>query len=340
MKRVLQLNSLLLLVIAANVSAADVSYYTLVKSESYLQTPTTAPTLLSSNGYMANAVVIASTNGVVTNASLRIPSGLSKGLVPETNGTIWRLTEYFNSRSELDSAYPIGSGFNPASYTMSMETVNDGVQTGVLDFWRLPPLLSLGYPAIPQVNNLGAGQSIDTTADFTLSWNAVGSSLDIVQLTILDMASNVVFASPVPLSSNALSGTSTSIVISANTLPPGTNLQAHLTGASPDIPNTSYATGVSAYARDTEFHLVTRPAPVPRLSIVRPSTESLDLSFTAEINRRYYLQRTVDWTNWVDLLVTQPGLQHGHIHRYKCRSTTILPGAGRAISHQRPAKFW
>ena len=71
-----------------------------------------------------------------------------------------------------------------------------------------------GTPPTPQISNLAAAQQIDTATNFSLTWNSQnGNSLDIVQVIILGAASNVVFASPVPFSSNALSGASTSLVM-------------------------------------------------------------------------------------------------------------------------------
>jgi len=51
---------------------------------------------------------------------------------------------------------------------------------------------------------IGAYQSIDTSSDFTLRWNSLGgSSLDIVQLLVLDTFSNIVLAKQFPTRQNS-----------------------------------------------------------------------------------------------------------------------------------------
>ena len=57
--------------------------------------------------------------------------------------------------------------------------------------------------------------------------------------------------------------------------------------------------------RDTEFPLVTHPAPVPpRLTVISADSAPFQLRYTGESNRIYHLQGTEDFVTWTDLLVT------------------------------------
>jgi hypothetical protein len=189
---------------------------------------------------------------------------------------------------------------------VTLGTINDGSRTANLGFTVFG--FPIGSPPTPNITSFAAAQSIDTTAPFQLSWNlSGGNSLDIVQLVITDAGSNVIyFASPAPFSSNALSGASTSILIPPETFPPGSNFIGHLSVARPGLPNTnSYpgAIGVPAVLKDTEFPLVTRPAPPqPVLEIL--SHPFFQLRCTGESNRNYHVQATPDLVTWADVLVT------------------------------------
>lgn len=293
------------LMIGVAVHGADVSYYGIVKSAQYVQTNTAAPVLLGTNPYAFSAFVVASTNNVVTNATVSSSATPTQTLLPDTNGLSWRFSQAFASQTALDTAYPTGSGFSPVNYTMTMYTTNDGVRSGSLSFYLL--ILPLSYPATAQLANLPAAQDIDTTRDFTLGWNPLGgSSLTIVQLTILDAASNLVYASPAPFQTGALNGASTSTVIPAYSLPPGALLQGHLTIANPGNPNTnSYpgATGVAALAKDTQFSLATRPAPVPPFLDILASNP-FQLLLVGDTNRLYQIEASGDLTNWTSIFST------------------------------------
>ena len=287
---------------------ADVSYYGVLKSMQTLQTNSgNAPVVLSSNGYSFTAIAVASTNNVLTNATVKPGAGALRALAPTTNNTFWIYTQSFNSQSALDSAYPAGTAFNQTTNTMTLSTTNDGIHSASLTFFFF--FTALSYPAPAQLTNLTAAQAIDTTADFTLGWNGLGgSSLTIVELSILDASSNVLFLSPAPLTTGALTGTSTSTVIPAYTLPPGANLIGHLTIGNPSVPDTtdySGATGVAALTTDTQFPLTTRPAPMPpRLTLPSPLASKPQVYLTGETDRIYHLLASPNLVTWTNLFTT------------------------------------
>jgi hypothetical protein len=56
--------------------------------------------------------------------------------------------------------------------------------------------------------------------------------------------------------------------------------------------------------RDTEFPLVTRPAPAPPVLKILSTALPFRLRYTGESNRTYRLEATQDFINWTNLLVT------------------------------------
>ncbi len=299
---------LCLLLAAGRVSGADVSYYGVVKSIFYQQTNDSVPSILAGNAYGFTAFVVASTNNVVTNATVK-PSNSTplRQLLPDTNQVSWRFEDFTNSQSALDAVYPTGTLPSPVSYTTTMYTTNDGVQSGAVSFSLL--FVPLNYPTTPQLTNLTAAQDIDTTRDFQLGWNSLGgSTLAVVQLTVLDSASNLVYATPFPFQTGALNGASFSAVIPAYALPPGTNLQGHLSIGNPGTPNTgSYpgATGIAALGKDTQFGLKTRAAPSqPQLQVLPSQGGLFQLRLSGETNRIYQIQAASDFLSWTNLFTT------------------------------------
>ncbi|HEY5912103.1 MAG TPA: hypothetical protein VJA21_15980 [Verrucomicrobiae bacterium] len=277
-----------------------------VKSAQYEQTPGTPPTPLATNAYAFTAFVVPATNYAVTNAVFRAPNvSTNRTLTLSTNGDFLQFSQTFQTQSALEASYPSSSSiFSPSVYRFTLDTVHDGTRAANASY------LLASTPPIPQVTNLGEGQSVDTTTDFTVRWVAMGGLLGIVQLLVLDAGSNIVYSSPVPFTTNALTQASTSAAIPRNTLPPAANLTGHLVFAQPGLPDTnSYpgAVGIAAHAKDTAFPLITRPTPVPpRLQIVAPGPLPVVLQFTGETNREYHLQAATNLVSpvWVDLLVT------------------------------------
>jgi hypothetical protein len=298
---------LALTVIASlSAGAADVSAFGVAKAQQFNQSASGSPTLLPTNAYSFQSFVIGSTNGVVTNATVK-PSNTTplRQLTSDTNGAVWRFAEYFNSQSSADSVYP-----GTANYTVTMMTVNDGSHAVALNFYLLAPIVPISWPTTPTISNLAEAQNIDHTTDFILRFNATGNSLTIVQLTVSDSASNLVYSTAGPLQAGALTGASTNAVIPAYMLPPGATLTAHLTAANPGSPNTnSYAgaTGVAALSKDTQFSLVTRPAPpspVLKMSVLGMSVSVLATEL--ETNRNYHLLYSTNAGVWSEMAVTNP----------------------------------
>lgn len=286
--------------------ASDASYYAVIKALEYQQLPGGAPTPLATNAYLFTAFVVASTNFAVTNVTVDPPGATpARTLTLSSDGSNLRFEERFSTQSALDSAYPSVTSFiSPSVYPFTIHGVNDGARTANASY------LLGGNPPTPNVTNVAAAQSIDSTADFTVKWAAPsGGLLDIVQLLVIDSSSNAVYASPAPFSSNALSSSSVAFTIPAYALPPSTWMTGYVAFARSGTPNTSDypgATGIAANARVTGFPMLTRPAPAAPLLEAVSGPTPFRLRFNTETNRVYHLLAATNLVQpaWEELIVT------------------------------------
>lgn len=291
-------------------SAADASFFGLIKLQQFEQRSGLTPVPSSSNGYSFQAFVVCSTNNAVTNATVSFKQGGAtavRTLQSVTNGLGLRFEERFPTQSALDAAYPAGSGFSVVDYTNTLFTANDGVRKVNLNFWLLPPLAAIGQPGTPAVANLAEAQSIDGSGDFVLKWNSVGSALTLVQLTVLDGQSNVMFATPLPFTTGALNGTSTSATIPARTLSVGSTFEGHLTAVNTGVPNTNTYAGavaVAALAKDTVFPLATVSVPAPTIAIAPGTGGGMELLLRGATNHEHEIQVADPLGSWRVVLST------------------------------------
>jgi hypothetical protein len=288
--------------LSAKAPAADVSVYTLVKTEFHAQSNSSAPVLLSTNACNFTAAVLPSAPDLVSNATVTPPGQPVRTLVSDPGGTSLRYDFTTNTQAQLDALFP-----KTGSYSVAMQTAHDGLKQATLSFTVFG--FPLAFPPLVQVGGFDEAQNIDQTLDFTLRWTIPGgTSLQLVQCLVLDAASNIVFSTPFPFSVGALNGTSNSARITAYSLPPGASLTGHLIIAQPALPNTTDyagATGVAALAKDTAFPMRTRPAPPPPLLTVLPRTNSLfRLHLAGEPNRSYQIQGTGAFDGWTNLFTT------------------------------------
>jgi hypothetical protein len=291
---------------------ADVSYYAIIKSQQYLQTNSAGAFLPATNAWVFDALVVASRTNAEAGATIQLPySGAFQTLLLQSNKTELLFEQKFDDGSTLDYYYPAG-GFFPPIYSVTMTGNNDGSQTANLSFETKV------YPQVPTFGNFDAAQSIDSTTAFTLQWNlSQGQTSDVVQVTVVGPATNVVFSSPAPFSTNGLNGLSNSIIIPAYSLPAGSRLQAHLSVGRPVGANTSGypgATGVAVLGIDIQFPMITRPAPArPSLTMVSAKPAPVRLNFVGETNRNYHVQYTTNFVSWQELLATNSSTGTGTV---------------------------
>jgi hypothetical protein len=291
-------------------AGADVGYYGLIKSQMYLQTNNSTPSLKGTNAFAIAAFVIPSSSYAVTNATFTPQGKPIRSLLLDSNGTSLRFEFATNSQANLDALFPSPSFGSPMPYSFTLQTVNDGFRTAAV---TLPNLLgSPIQPPLVNVQDVPQLQTVDHTLDLLLRWSASGgNALQIIQALIIDGSSNLFFATPAPFTAGALSGTSNSVVVPAGTLPPGQPLELHLTIAQPGLPNTNDypgAIGVGAFAKDTAVPITTRPAPPPpKLSLFSLPTNAILVHVEAESNRLCHLEASLELNTWTNLLSTNTG---------------------------------
>ena len=148
--------------------------------------------------------------------------GITSGLV-EIGGTIldlsadgenWYYSQRFESKEELDAAFPSSS-----SYEVTVETSSAGSNIFILD------LAADSYPNVPFITNWEALQETDSSGAVTIEWEPfTGGTADdhiSVGIEIEGPGGGGVFDSPVPGETGALDGTSTALSLPAGTLDPG-----------------------------------------------------------------------------------------------------------------------
>ena len=240
---------------------ADIAYYLVAKGQEYRQTGS-APPSPKGNPARFLAQVGLSAAGTATNATVQfLPGGTVTNLTLGVGGhagvnDTFSFQAKFASQSLLDSAYPNGS------YQMVIGAVHDGVKTLTL------ALNTNGYPSTtPYLTNpvdpsLNIVIVTNPAAAYTLTWAPFsgGTTFDFVQVTLYDNLGNPLFQTPGPGQTGSLNGAAKSLVIPANTLPPGALVGGTLVFAHPvQLYFSSYpgATGVAAYYNSTDFVLAT-----------------------------------------------------------------------------------
>ncbi|MBK7997668.1 MAG: putative Ig domain-containing protein [Verrucomicrobia bacterium] len=247
----------------------EVSEIVLFKGQEFMQTGTGAPVLGTNQPFHFEAFVEGSYWESITNVVLRSPKGTNYPMELESvfitglaanegggaeDGGTFRVQGRFPTKSAMDSV------FNSGSYQFQITTGSGSNRTSSLS------LTGDNYPATPRISNWAAAQSVDAYADFTLTWEALSgaTSNDFVMVNVEDEFGSV-FESSGPGEPDSLNGKSTSVVIPAGTLAPGTEYKCSVFLAKFVTINTnSYpgAKAMAAYAKAT-FILLNTVTPPP-----------------------------------------------------------------------------
>lgn len=235
--------------------AADVIFYAVAKDEGFDQLSAGPPTP-KGNPYRFNTTVGLTTANAVNSATVQLlPGGPVYPLSSDTYSFDFQAK--FTSLSALNAAAPSGT------YRLVINAVHDGNHTINL------LLTGDAYPPTdPHISNYAAAQAINPAAAFTLMWDAFsgGTANDFIQVLLVDISSGAtLFQTPDPGQPGGLTGTATSLVVPANTLPPAMTLGAQLLFArAVTVDSTSYpgVIGFASYYKFTQFN-VTTTAPLP-----------------------------------------------------------------------------
>ncbi|HWW01487.1 MAG TPA: hypothetical protein VNZ64_17450 [Candidatus Acidoferrum sp.] len=240
---------------------ADVAYYLVAKGMAYRQTGSALPAPKGNPARFIAQVGLSAAN-TATNATVQsLPGGTVTPLTLGVGGhagvnDTFEFQAKFSTQSLLDASYPNGN------YQMVIGAVHDGLKTLTL------ALNTNAYPSsTPYLTNPvdpGFNMVIVTNpaAAYTLTWApfSAGGSFDFIQVTLYDILGNLLFQTPGPGQTGSLNGAAKSLVIPANTLPPGAVVGGTLVFAHPvQLYFNSYsgATGVAAYYTSTDFVLAT-----------------------------------------------------------------------------------
>jgi hypothetical protein len=244
------LAGLALSALPAATRAADVSLIGVLKGQSFIQDNPVGPRLSEDDPLFFEAFVNPTGPNAVTAASVRLlPNGTLINL--QNDDGEWNLEADFDSKLDLDSTFP------PGDYQLSIDTANDGSRSLTLT------LLADAYPNPPRISNFSAAQSIDSTQNFTLQWDALtgGTADDFIKVEIEQVDSHdTIFETGEPGEGNALNGTHTSVQINADTLVPGQRYRVSIFFVKPtDVDDETYpgATGIVGYICETELSIRT-----------------------------------------------------------------------------------
>ena len=199
--------------------------------------------------------------------------------------------------------------FFPASgsYGFRFRPVGSPVETSV----ELAPPSGV-FPAAPVVSNHLEAQAVDASSDFTLTWEPVlGAGPDDFYIIAIDnQYDRSLLFTPFPGQSGpviaeTIPASSTSLVIPADTLPPGRNLELSIAYVAVDGRNVDpqFGTGTSGVASLTALGLVTLGDPIaPELTELSGDSSSFQFVVTGERGVPYTVECSTDGENWTPVM--------------------------------------
>ncbi|MDB6027342.1 MAG: hypothetical protein JWM68_3565, partial [Verrucomicrobiales bacterium] len=222
--------------------ATDVRQFVVAKAQNFVQSDAGAPTAATgvddNSPFQFHSNVDAATSTSVQSVTVRVsPSGALQTLPQKEPGN-FELNTGFATKTDLDTAFPSGG------YLFSIVTQSQGTKTPTL---TLP---ADAYPNTPHLSNWSAAQSIDTTSDFTFTWEAFagGTTNDIVEFKIEQENDSI---------KPDLNGTATSWTLPSNSLTAGVTYNCELRFIKLGINTTTYpgATGITGFFKNTTFQI-------------------------------------------------------------------------------------
>ena len=231
--------------------AKDIQFTGVLKAQRYEQASDSLVMLIDDDDDASIAfetVVFGSAADSLVSGSVQVPSGGPSLPLMTEDPRQWGVDQGWDSLLALNTARPDGT------YTVSLTTKNDGVQSVTAD------LSGGAYPPIPKVTNFTALQSINSDTDTTVEWNSMGgTNTDFVLCSVYDdQTDETVFESPGPGQRGALNGLSTSVVIPSGRLEAGRIYELELMFVKVvDAPPAAYCTVFAGYSRTSELEIAT-----------------------------------------------------------------------------------
>jgi hypothetical protein len=279
----------------SNFGSIDVSELHLVKGRGFNQDATS----VSADGvYFLELGAELTGYNTVTLVTLTLPGGGVVTLEPEFYDQNLEFEAEYTFKADLDSFFPNGS------YTITLHTVHDGIQTIFLT------LSSDTYPNAPTLTNLTAAQTIDPAVNFPLPWNAFsgGTIDDFIFAEVERVSANnfdEVFWSPDPGEPGALNGQSLNVTIPAYTLAPGRDYETILGFVKfVDSDDTTYPgmQALAGFISETEMQMHAAGEIItPQIGALGLNGGQVQLRLTGERNVPCLLKCSTDLVNWFDL---------------------------------------
>ncbi len=284
-------------------SFSQVGGFTLGKTTMEHQTNATTlvADLESGADFMATVSI---TNALSGSGSVLIPPGLqAKALqffaVPG-GPLVGTFFDGLTNQANLDAAYPVGN------YLLNVSLTAGATNTALV---TLP---AFDTPT-PMVLNYDAGQAIDPTTDFTLSWTpfSTATGADSTSLSITQNGQPV-FQAPDLCLPRALAPTAGSVVIPKGTLVAAASYEATLTFTHLVATNLVLQPlglrGAAMFTRTTAFTLVTLGGTPPQPIHLGPITVTPDgqvtLQVTGTVNKPLTINSSADLRTWQAALTT------------------------------------
>lgn len=275
----------------SNASEKDVLQFDLLKVKSLFQEGAT----VSPDGFFSfefNAKL----NGFNTVSSIDVtaPGASAIRFYSEENGDAIEVEASYAEKSDLDGLIPNGN------FAVQFNTFHDGSPTVNLN------LSPDSYPNDPMLLNHALAQTIDPTAPFSLTWNAMDSPgmNDAVLLFIQNSFGNDIFETPHIGEPNALPGSATTFTIPANTLPPGRTFDLEIAFVKRVNESTEYA-GVNCgafFATVTGIEITTAGDPImARLDMERVDQGQFKFRVLGEKRFPYTVESSEDFINWTKM---------------------------------------
>jgi hypothetical protein len=267
----------------------DVSKLLLIKAQSLLQSNATP---VAKNVYAFEVRGDLNVLNSVLNGTVTTPGGAV--LQPENDywGDIFDYDAEYASKTDMDRFFANGT------YAVSLNTAHDGIKNVPLTF------PADAYPNDPTLSNFSGLQAINSAQNLTVSWGAFSgadaTSTYFIRLRLQTASGEDVYESPDLGQPGALLGTSTSVVIPANTLSPGRKYEGELVFAKIVAKDSTTYSGVTfraLFAKATEFELQTTGSPIrPTITITKGGQMKIDVTGDKHVN--YVLEATQDFQSW------------------------------------------
>jgi hypothetical protein len=256
--------------------SADVARFGVAKGQDYFQTnATTVLTLTNNRPFKFTSFLDGAATDSVQSVSLKLPNTQVRALT--NNDGNFEFETGFTNKTSLDAAY------GPGSYTYTIIGINDGTNKPAL---ALP---ADNFPPVPKLANWTDLQAVEADQPLHLSWGAYtnGTTNDFIFVSVATPDGDTVVSTPAWFGPNALNGTNLTAQIPADSLDDGTTYLGSLLFVKRTTLSTNYpgAKGAAGYFRQTDFPLVTLPAPPVngRIQFAASSFSALENSGTASI---------------------------------------------------------